>query len=405
MTKRPNATACLAALFAALIVVASPAPADAASRVCRDLESRLASLGSSGGGSSSARRYEKAVGDQREQISKAERQRSRAGCSGGIFSRCNPGNVCQSLDNTLDRMRKNLAGLERKLKELGGGGSPRERKRLLASLDANGCRDERVASRQAQPRMETRGRSLFEQLFGGPVEDDNRRVPDTGQRRFPLDEDNRVRTVVRRGGPIEIEPRFSGTFRTLCVRTCDGYYFPVSFSTSAPDLDRDAAACETMCPGTEVELYLHRAPEEESDQMVSRAGIPYTELPTAFKYREAGYQRPEGCGCNPVRNFSIIAGNGPQAAQPEETAPTEPLIPVPVARPDPASDPETLANRNGGLDVGTIRRLLGRGKTATSGIDIGPDDDDRKIRVVGPAFLPDPGEAIDLRAPAPSQVQ
>src|SRR5688572_4629876 len=42
------------------------------------------------------------------------------------------------------------------------------------------------------------------------------------------------------------KPRRSvaGTYRTWCVRSCDGYYFPVSFSTTREHLSTDQVTCE-----------------------------------------------------------------------------------------------------------------------------------------------------------------
>ncbi len=37
------------------------------------------------------------------------------------------------------------------------------------------------------------------------------------------------------------------TYRTVCVRLCDGYFFPVSYSTLPNYFDRDAEACESKC--------------------------------------------------------------------------------------------------------------------------------------------------------------
>jgi hypothetical protein len=53
--------------------------------------------------------------------------------------------------------------------------------------------------------------------------------------------------------------RVTGTYRTLCVRTCDGYYFPISFSTLPENFDRDAEACQSKCAAP-VELYYHPTP-------------------------------------------------------------------------------------------------------------------------------------------------
>ena len=78
-----------------------------------------------------------------------------------------------------------------------------------------------------------------------------------------------------------------GTFRTVCVRTCDGYYFPISFETSPDRFRDDEQTCQRMCPAAEVQLYTYHNPGEEMTQAVSLNGRLYTELPTAFQYRKA----------------------------------------------------------------------------------------------------------------------
>ncbi len=81
-----------------------------------------------------------------------------------------------------------------------------------------------------------------------------------------------------------------------------------------------------------------------------------------------------------------------------ETDEPSSFVPVPVERPDPAADPETLANAAGGLDPDAIRKLASRPVPAA---EAPVPAEERKIRVVGPTFLPDPQGAIDLRVPAP----
>ncbi|RVB28598.1 hypothetical protein EN904_24150, partial [Mesorhizobium sp. M7A.F.Ca.CA.001.07.2.1] len=90
----------------------------------------------------------------------------------------------------------------------------------------------------------------------------------------------------------------------------------------------------------------------------------------------------------------------PEQLQPETDS--APFIPVPISKPDPGADPETLANQEGGLDRETIKRVSA--KPVTSPISALPPEQ-RKVRVVGPTFLPDPSAAIDLQAPAPKAVR
>jgi hypothetical protein len=77
----------------------------------------------------------------------------------------------------------------------------------------------------------------------------------------------------------------SGTYRTVCVRTCDGGYFPLSFATSPARFADDERQCKALCPATEAELYAYQNPGQDITQAVSTTGAPYTALPNAFKFR------------------------------------------------------------------------------------------------------------------------
>ena len=84
------------------------------------------------------------------------------------------------------------------------------------------------------------------------------------------------------------------TYRTICVRLCDGYFFPVSFSTLQTHFDRDAEACQSRCAAP-AELYFYQNPGGTVEQAVSvRNKAPYTSLKTAFRYRKEFVQ---GCSC------------------------------------------------------------------------------------------------------------
>jgi hypothetical protein len=72
--------------------------------------------------------------------------------------------------------------------------------------------------------------------------------------------------------------------RTLCVRLCDGYYWPISFATTKRRLSVDARRCESAC-SSPARLFFHRNPGQDTADMVDRDGKPYRELPAAFLYR------------------------------------------------------------------------------------------------------------------------
>ncbi len=172
-----------------------------------------------------------------------------------------------------------------------------------------------------------------------------------------------------------------GTFRTLCVRTCDGYYFPISFSAAGPELQRDEMACRALCPGQAVSLYVQRSGEGEGGAMMSLAGEPYTALPAAFRYRRE-YDR--GCACGAVdarmaEAFRAFAVPPPMAAASLQAVEAGgPPIPVPPARVR-EDDPDTAANRAGGFIAAAA------GPEAAGQVIYGEGPGGKVVRMVGPA--------------------
>jgi hypothetical protein len=77
-----------------------------------------------------------------------------------------------------------------------------------------------------------------------------------------------------------------GGYRTLCVRACDGYYFPISYATDRSRFKTDAAICEAFYPPGEASLYVHHTIGEDATEAVSAAtGEPLARQSFAFSYR------------------------------------------------------------------------------------------------------------------------
>ena len=85
------------------------------------------------------------------------------------------------------------------------------------------------------------------------------------------------------------------TYRTMCVRLCDGYYWPISFSTPDDNFERDRRTCANSCNAS-VALYYYPNPGGEAEDMVSLTGAPYKTLGTAFLYRSTYDAK---CKCRP----------------------------------------------------------------------------------------------------------
>ena len=119
------------------------------------------------------------------------------------------------------------------------------------------------------------------------VKEDKRRNPSI----FSFNDDDFESDERQNGQPGTILP--FATYRTMCVRTCDGFYFPVSFSTLSSRFPKDAAVCQSQCAAP-AELFVYKNPGEEIEQMISLEGRPYTELPNAFLFRK---EFVNGCSC------------------------------------------------------------------------------------------------------------
>jgi len=87
----------------------------------------------------------------------------------------------------------------------------------------------------------------------------------------------------------------SPLYRTVCVRLCDGYYWPVSGATTRGGFYRDASVCKSSCDSEARLFYLPRA-SDAVDGMTDLAGRSYRHLDQAFGYRTA---LVDGCSCKP----------------------------------------------------------------------------------------------------------
>ena len=113
-------------------------------------------------------------------------------------------------------------------------------------------------------------------------------------------------------------PLSSATYRTVCVRLCDGYYFPVSFSTLPSHFQQDENVCQSKCAAP-VELYYYQNPGATVDQSVAlRTQEPYTTLKTAFRYRK---ELVPGCSCKQAEFVPKDATGSAPADAPQSTPP------------------------------------------------------------------------------------
>lgn len=313
--------------------------AEAASTVCRSLEAQLAAAG---GGRAVA--FGDAASRQRQAITSAESQARRSGCYGAAFltrdQSASP--QCRALVASIGKMKTNLAKLERGSRMAGSRQAPiGNRDAILRQLGANDCGPQ-YASYVAQPRQ----RNFLERLFNP---DNNQPTPNVAV--VPAAPVTRDTASSNSGG---YDTGFGrGSYRTLCVRTCDGYYFPISYSTTKANFAADEQACRQLCPGTDVALYAHRNPGQDSSRALSTVDQSrYSDLPTAFAYRTSFNP---SCTCGKPAALDPVAGNyspvgagayGDALASPNGTRPTldDALQPLASGGSAPVSDEAERTN-------------------------------------------------------------
>ena len=176
---------------------------------------------------------------------------------------------CIELDGQVQRAKATLAQLKAQRDVIVRGTSPRARHDdLIAELARNRCGDQYAREHDSQ---RSRSSSIFSFFSSEEDSGDNWRASQSSW--------------------------FGGSggsaYRTLCVRECDGFYFPISTGTAESKFAEDEAKCHTQCAAP-AELYYHRT-DQDVEQMVSLKGMPYSQAPNAFRNRKV-YIR--GCSCN-----------------------------------------------------------------------------------------------------------
>jgi len=348
--------------------------AQSRAQICRSLNAQLASLssGRSGGGNSAQyRKYDNAMRKQQVQLSKTKRIAKRGRCAGfGVFN--NKSAQCRRVVSSMRKMEANLRKLKNTRNRFAprGASNARQRSQILRRLEQNRCRSNAAANtRQASAEQSTRPRrkTLLEQIFGVKTYRDN------GQRDVgnSANEENSIYTG-------------AGTYRTLCVRKTDGYYFPISFSTVKDRFETDQATCQAMCPSANVELYHHRMPTEDSEDMVNyRTGKPYSQEPFAFAYRKS-VDLEQRCRFATENRVQSVELQKDPFAQTDKSK----HIGKPVFREDPALSPDDHDIKTGHMTMAKATSYLLDSNSSDETSDDNLVAENRQIRIVGPAFFP-----------------
>lgn len=339
-----------------------PPPNGQGNPICIRLEGQLATIDRGAGTGDPAkdeqiRRYQEAQGKQQGELDRVTLQAKRMGCeSSGFFSLFSGRSAeCGPVNNQIQQMRANLDQITSSLERLrsgGIGGNERENQRrsVLLALAQNNCGPQYAAA--------ARGPGNFiDSLFGN----NNNTLP-------PPSADL--------GAP-------SGTFRTVCVRTCDGGYFPVSFATYQQRFQDDERTCKALCPATEATLFTYRNPGEDINQAVSINGQPYSSLPNAFKFRT---EFNPSCACKAAGQTwseALKSVDDRAGVEQGDIIVTEESAKRMQQRGQKSNNPPASAKK-GTAPAGTAAAPA----PAAPPPDTAATGDKDKIRTVGPTFIP-----------------
>ena len=75
--------------------------------------------------------------------------------------------------------------------------------------------------------------------------------------------------------------------RSVCVRMCDGFHFPIGEVRNDADLKAHEALCKATCPSAPVRLFTLAPGQDEIETATGRDGRRYADLPMALAYRQS----------------------------------------------------------------------------------------------------------------------
>lgn len=348
--------------LALLLAFAAPAAAQTVG-VCDDLRGQLADLPRSIGNNNGpeARQYASAMAEQNLELRKVRNDQRSYGCTSGSMVVIGGENAdyCAELSQAEARMMDNIRYLQDRRGELlgQGGNNDQTRRELMAALDSNGCNSENFSAPDERNASEP-APSIEEQAM-------------------------RTDTFIPLGGGEEVDPRYGlpradmlSPVSTMCVRTCDGGFFPISSNATSVDFGRDAQTCAKMCPGIETQLFYRDVASTESSNMISVAtGTPYSAMKNAFAYKNRAPGEKSACACNLTAYYDEMRGKQAVSEPPQQGSITT------IHTNPPAKDAATVAPQ--------------------PSIPERPyDPTQNKVRQVGPQFLAGDQGSIDLRNPA-----
>nr|WP_210327283.1 DUF2865 domain-containing protein [Methylocystis sp. H4A] len=347
-------------------------PAAGESSYCTELRAQIARASSGGG----AGRFQAAAAKQRGEYARVAARGRALGCDRGqfLFFGDPPPPQCGQINAQLRQLSGAVAAYERASADDGG-----QRQALAARYEAE-CRNPQAAqARVARPR------NFFEELFGVAPDES------PGARDMPVGPD-----AEQEGEPSDGKPR--GGPMAICVRACDGGFFPITYSARSSNLDDLATMCRALCPNAEVKLYTASQSKVLSSAL-SIDGEAYSDHPNAHKF-EKTYD--PSCGCKPPgqswaealaeaerliaeRHAKDQVVTAEQAEQLSRALPpgvargrkakgSAPAAPEPMTTAEPAAQAQPSVEDGAAAAPETYREI------------VGADGIKRRVRVVAPAL-------------------
>lgn len=216
---------------------------------------------------------ERALQQVGAQLGRAQAAYASLQCDGAWVFQAPPPQ-CGPLRGQIGQLRAQFASLQQQT----GGGVDNRRRALMAALNDN-CRPGIYSTQPIAPIQPQQPRTLFEALFGVQPE------PQRPQGGMP-----EINGEIFDPPPDDRFPSW-GAGRPVCVRTCDGFFFPLGNSPGGRETQSDM--CQALCPATETRVF-YMPGDGNIENATTRSGERYTSLANASRYTR---QYDPACTC------------------------------------------------------------------------------------------------------------
>lgn len=224
-----------------------------------------AQVDASAGGAPRLDRFAGALRQQQYELQRTQNYSASIGCNSNFLFDGVPAE-CDAIAGRIERMQENIGQLRQRMQD---SGEDDDRRRALTEQYNAYCVGTGEGSEQPQT--------------------------------LPIDPD--TPSIMDDDSPPDDAPRRAGHVRALCVRHCDGGYFPITEDAGSGSIADFDQLCKALCPNTAASLYT-AAPSAGIETAVAADGTPYTSLPGAFKFQRTF---DAACTCKPPHQSWVEA--------------------------------------------------------------------------------------------------